>query len=329
MQDLQAQLSGFERVLSARLPQHLAGSSVARVLRQLYATKSANAVITCVEALYPAEVEKVRQLSAEEDQSSFQAPPLPSVVSVQSAASRLSEAVALHDGKGAVNALRELGALALSPPTELLFNRLEFSVECVVGPARVVPLVELAMMAAELGADERAATYIIKGHALEPGAPELHDLNTVAGLVALNAGDVAKAKECLSESVRVCEQNEFSWLACSIRPFNLLLAQKLLQRGEHAAVIKYLSRCQDIWEYEAKRIAFWIEAIRKSKQPDFQTPRFAKCSGQSRAEDSSSSDQEFVPACKARDIVRDLPFGHPHRSRGDAGGIQAPNGRCH
>jgi hypothetical protein len=128
------------------------------------------------------------------------------------------------------------------------------------------------MMAAELGANERAAAHIIKGHALEPGAPELHDLNTVAGLVALNAGDVAKAKECLSESVRVCEQNEFSWLACSIRPFNLLLAQKLLQRGEHAAVIKYLSRCQDIWEYEAKRIAFWIEAIRKSKQPDFQTP---------------------------------------------------------
>jgi tetratricopeptide (TPR) repeat protein len=214
------------------------------------------------------------QLSEQGDQSGFQAPPLPSVASVQSAASRLSEAVALHDGTGAVNALRELGVLALCPPTELLFNRLEFRVGCVVGPAQVVPLVELALMAAELRAYERAATYVVKAQALQPGAPELHDLNTVGGLIALNAGEVAKAKECLSESVRVCEQNEFACLACSIHPFNLLLAQELLKRDEHAAVITYFSRCQSIWQYEAKRIALWIEAIRNSETPDFQTPSF-------------------------------------------------------
>ena len=93
-----------------------------------------------------------------------------------------------------------------------------------------------------------------EAQALDPGAPELHDLNTIDGLIAFKSGDVARAKECLSKSVRVCEQNEFACFACSIRPFNLLLAQKLLQRGEHAAVIGYLSPCQGIWEYEAKRV---------------------------------------------------------------------------
>src|ERR1700724_3885617 len=114
-QDLQAQISSFERVLAARLPQHVAGSNVARVLRELYATKSASAVISCVAALFPAQVENASHLAAREDQSNFHGPPLPSVVVVQSAASRLAEAVALHDGQGAVNALRDMGILALCP----------------------------------------------------------------------------------------------------------------------------------------------------------------------------------------------------------------------
>ena len=273
-QDLQAQISSFERVLAARLPQHVAGNNVSRVLRELYATKSASAVISCVAALFPAEVENASHLSVQEDQFSFHDPPLPNVVIVQSAASRLAEAIAQHDGQGAVRALREMGIFALCPSTEVLFNRLEFSVGCVVGPARVVPLVELAVMAAELGAYERAAAYVVKAHALAPGAPELHDLHTVAGLVALSSDNVPEARNSLSESVRVCEQNEFAWLACSIRAFNLLLAERLLERGEDATVVKYLSRCQAIWEYEAKRIASWIEAIRNGEKPDFQTPGF-------------------------------------------------------
>lgn len=273
-QDLQTQLSDFERIVAIRLGQNVAGNSVARVLRELYAVKIANAVISCVAALHPSEVENSRQLSAEEDQSNLQIPPLLSAATVRSAVSRLSEAITLHDGREAVVALREMRAFALCPSTEVIFNRLEFSVGCVVGPARLIPLVELSLMAAELSAYERASSYLVKAQALDPGAPELHDINTVAGLIALNSGNVPEAKERLLESVRVCDKNEFACLACSIRAFNLLLAEKLLERGEDAAVIEYLLRCQAIWEYETKRIALWIEAIRNGKEPAFQIPSF-------------------------------------------------------
>ena len=57
-----------------------------------------------------------------------------------------------------MEALREMGACALCPSAEVLFNRLEFSVGCVVGPARLIPLIELALMASELGAYERVAS---------------------------------------------------------------------------------------------------------------------------------------------------------------------------
>ena len=214
-QDLQAQISSFERVLAARLPQHVAGNNAAGVRRELYATKCASAVISCVAALFPAEVKNASHLSAQEDQSSLHGPPLPSVVIVQSAASRLAEAIAQNDGQGAVKAFREMGIFALCPSAEVMFNRLEFSVGCVVGPASVVPLVELAVMAAELGAYEKAAAYVVKAYALAPGAPELHDLHTVAGLVALSSDNVPEARKTLSESVRVCGQNEFACLALS------------------------------------------------------------------------------------------------------------------
>jgi hypothetical protein len=271
-QDLQAQLSHFEQVLAVRLPRHVATSSVARVLRELYATKSACGVISCVRALYPAELDDVPSLPQDEDRSSLRAPLLPGIDTVQSAAPRLLEAMALRDGNAAVKALGEMGVLTLCPSPELLFGRLEFSVGCVIGPARLVPLVELAIVAAELGAYERAGLYVAMAQTLAPGAPELHDLHTVAGVVALRLGKVADAKECLSESVRVCEKNEFACLACGIRAFSLLLAEKLLECGEDAAVIDYLSRCQYVWKYEASRIVSWIEAIRTSQTPDFHAP---------------------------------------------------------
>jgi hypothetical protein len=52
----------------------------------------------------------------------------------------------------------------------------------------------------------------------------------------------------------------------------VLLAEKLLERGEDAAVIDYLSRCQSVWKYDASRIVSWIEAIRSGQTPDFHAP---------------------------------------------------------
>jgi hypothetical protein len=56
---------------------------------------------------------------------------------------------------------------------------------------------------------------------------------------------------------------------CNSSQSTLLLAEKLLDHGEDAAVVDYLSRCQYVWKYEAKRIVSWIEAIRTGQTPDF------------------------------------------------------------
>jgi len=134
---------------------------------------------------------------------------------------------------------------------------------------QVIQLVELALLAVKLGEFERAAVYAERARALNRGAPELHDLYTVLGMIALNSGDLAAAKEHLSESIRVCERNEASCLACGLRPFNLHLAQQLLEHGESDSVEKYLMRCQRVWEPDTKRIASWIEAIRVGEKPAF------------------------------------------------------------
>jgi hypothetical protein len=262
-QNLQAELSRFERIFKIRVP---AASGLARALRDIYATKSAYAVLSCVRMLYPDEVETARNL-AKGDESSLR-PSLPGLDAVQSAAPRLLESIHLQDRDGAVRALGDMGVLALCPSPELLFSRLEFSAG-LVGPARLIALTELAIVAAELGFCERASVYVASAHALAPGAPELHDLHTVAGVIALNAGKITEAKEHLSDSIRVCERNEFACLACSIRAFSVLLAGKLLDHGEAGAVVEYLSRCQGVWKHEAKRLASWIEAIRSGEKPDF------------------------------------------------------------
>jgi hypothetical protein len=74
--NVQVQLSHFEQALAVRLPPLVARSRVARVLRELYATKSACGVLSCLRALYPEEVENALILLHEKDASSLQAPPL-------------------------------------------------------------------------------------------------------------------------------------------------------------------------------------------------------------------------------------------------------------
>jgi hypothetical protein len=137
---------------------------VARVLRELYATKSAGVALSSVYALYPAEIENARILLQHGDHSVFHPSVLPSLDVVQNAAPRLVEAIALQDGNGTVKALGDMGIFALCLAPEPLFGRLEFSVGCVIGPAQIVPLVELAIVAAEPRAYERAGSYIAKAH---------------------------------------------------------------------------------------------------------------------------------------------------------------------
>jgi len=244
-------------------------SDVARALRELYATKCASATVSTVGALCQNEIRAACGLSRT-DPFSVQSS-LPSLDTVRCATPKLFDAISLMDRNGIVAALAEMGVLALSPPVEQQFKRLEFLTGCVIGPARLIPLVELAVFAVEQGAYERANTYAAEAYGLAPRATELHDLHTIAGIVALNAGNMTEAIKYLAESIRVCREDGFASLTCSIRALNIMLADRLLEHGQQGAVLEYLAECKDVWIYLTKQIECWIKEIQNGQKPHFLT----------------------------------------------------------
>jgi hypothetical protein len=49
---------------------------------------------------------------------------------------------------------------------------------------------------------------------------------------------------------------------------NMLLARKLLDRGEREVVLAYIERCGSFWGHEETRRR-WVEEIGAGKVPDF------------------------------------------------------------
>lgn len=265
---VRAMVARFVSVIAVKLPSNMAASRVARALRELYAARTAGAILGYVRKFHPKEVEVACNLAQANPRPSFQSH-LPSPEAARKVYPRLLEAIALNDGSGTVNALEKMGLVELCSSPEQEFGRLEFCVGCVIGRPRLIPLIELAIVAAELGACDRATSYLADAYTLAPEPPELHDLHTVAGVVALATGKVEEAKEYLDRSVRVCLEDEDARLTCSVRPFNLMLAEGLLDHGEAPAVLKYLAQCQQVWIYGAKQIGSWIGAIQNGEEPDF------------------------------------------------------------
>jgi hypothetical protein len=269
-QSLEIEIASFERVVAIPLPQNSLGRSVVVALRELYATKCAFALLRCARTLVECDIRTDRSGNREPGQ--FLESCVPSLESVQLAKPKLLRAVASQDQNGVVGALSEMGLFRLYEKPDRLFARLEFFAGSVIGRARLIPLFELAILAAETGSYDRAIRYSAEASALAPEPPELHDLHTVSGLVALAEGQVEKAKHELVKSVHVCGENEYGLLMCKIRPFNLNLAEKLLDCGEKMVVLKYLNECRRIWSYEAKRIVFWMNEIHTDQKPKFFAP---------------------------------------------------------
>lgn len=94
----------------------------------------------------------------------------------------------------------------------------------------------------------------------------LHMRHIYQGLVALDKDDVATAKLELIKASKIPR----SLLMGAIGP-NLLLAHRLLQRGEQKVVLKFLRNCRSFW-YLPSRIYFartWRSAILNGEIPDF------------------------------------------------------------
>jgi hypothetical protein len=271
MQDLEAHLSNFESVIAARLPYYISGSPIARAIREIYATRSASAVLSCVRRAFAETVDIALTPSQPDDPLRLQ-PVLPALDAVQRATPRLVRAVALRNRAEAIEALEEMGVFALCVSLDRQFSRLEWRVGSTVGRVRLIPLVELAILAAELDSYDKASIYVAEAQALTPSPPELHDLHSVAGVIALNSGNLDEATEHLAESVRVCQRGGFARVACCVRRQNLMLADKLLDQGHARIVTAHLAQCMAIWKHDTKRIGGWIEGIQAGKRPDLSEP---------------------------------------------------------
>jgi hypothetical protein len=261
-EDLEASLSDFEKVIAERLPYYTSANPIARTIREIYATKAAYAVLSAVRSVF-GDMEAVHPPASPDLR-----PVLPTVQAAQAAAPDLIDAVNSRDQNQAVRALERLGVLALCPSHNTDFGRLEYSAGSIVGRVRLIPLVELANLAAEMQFFENASRYVDEAHRLSPGPAQLHHLHTVAGLVALSRGDLALAVECLTASVQVCRKNDWASSECGVREHNLTLADQLLDYGQHAAVASYLVKCQGVWKHNAKRMRDWVEEINAGKRPD-------------------------------------------------------------
>jgi hypothetical protein len=194
-------------------------------------------------------------------------PALPSVEDVKAGGLRLIEAAYSRDTDAAIQALAIMGVFALCPSTDQDFSRLEWSVRSIVGRVRLIPLVELSLLAAELGFYGKAEVYVAEARELSPGPPHLHDLYTTEGLVALSRRDTAAASQSLLASIPVCREDGLWRVKCCEHGQNFMLAARLLEEGHHDVVLKYLRRAGDVW-YLDEEINGWIESIIAGERPE-------------------------------------------------------------
>jgi hypothetical protein len=186
---------------------------------------------------------------------------------------RFKEGIASGRTADAIAALKSTGLLngVESPEQELA--RLELEAARQAGSRRLPFLPRMAKLALWLGDADKAGQYASEALSLvipqsaDPfgtGAEAIHDANVVAGLLAVRAGDVRRAKEFLLASVVTKGDN-----VLRMRGPDLTLADELLKLGERDAVIQFLEHCRHFWRISSRRLEEWITEIRGGKVPDF------------------------------------------------------------
>lgn len=93
-----------------------------------------------------------------------------------------------------------------------------------------------------------------------------HISHTLLGLIALEGGNLDKAKENLLASGELVGRS-YPTLA-TFGP-NMLLAKKLLESGERETVLQYLDSCSGFWRMEDGRLERWKTIIKQGGMPDF------------------------------------------------------------
>ena len=89
--------------------------------------------------------------------------------------------------------------------------------------------------------------------------------NMVLGRIALENGEIDKAKEHLLAAGRVTGRHPD---LATFGP-SMILAKQLLEKGERETVIQYLDLCANFWKNERGRLEKWKNIIKQGGMPDF------------------------------------------------------------
>lgn len=265
---LSTAVAEFERVveLSERLSAR--GDRTTSILCLFYVMLSALAIRMCLAVYGDGGIEEAKDNASTESPLAG-AEDFPRLAAVQKAVQNFTSADKSNNKTELWSALRDMRVLALCPDPEGHLLRMELVSENLPGRARVILLVELSLLAAELGDYGRAIHYASLAHTFGPDSWELYNLCVVEGLIALNTGKHREAVQYLDASIRACERDEYTSLSCGIRVPNLTLAQKLLHSGQRVEVLRHLSDCKDVWQFLRVKIDRWMCLIEAGEVPDF------------------------------------------------------------
>lgn len=142
------------------------------------------------------------------------------------------------------------------------------------GRARVRTLRNLAFAAYAAGDSAKAETFAITLQSavsdLKEGAPSvrlmaIHSSNTVLGLVALDRGEVERANTYLLASGKLSTGSPHFIVAGP----NMLLAKRLLEKGQRETVLQYLDLCSGFWTDDKGKLRDWKRDIESGRSPDF------------------------------------------------------------
>ncbi len=136
---------------------------------------------------------------------------------------------------------------------------------------RFYALPELAKHAARSGNTREAEALSDELLALAPEFPNnwnygnaVHDGHVVRGWVALERGDVGRAREELIAAGKSPGSPQLDTFGPT-----MFLAEALLEQGEVDAVIEYLDACGQFWEMDNGRLARWTETAHAGAMPEF------------------------------------------------------------
>jgi hypothetical protein len=265
--ELQIAIQQYEQVVAVGGQIH-SGGAASRALFEIFLASSARLVLIRLKEVSGAAIE-VPSDQCTTKECVFASLSLPSLDTLQKAKDRLVTAAIAGDQMAATSALEELGILPFFSGYELQLPRLEIVVSSVPGRGQLIPMVELAIFAVELGDHKNARKFIIEAHGFGPGPSELHDLHSLEGVIALEEGNIVQAVNHLKDSFRMCMMDEYACVECSARAPNLMLVQRLLAHGERDEVIGHLIQCQDVWDAHKKNFSIWIDAITSGVKPEF------------------------------------------------------------